>query len=254
MEKNKASERAVVTFIGHSSVLIELGGLNLITDPNFSRLIFTLWRRSKVGLKAKDLPPLDVILISHGHYDHLSLSSLKKLPREAVVVVAKGLEQYPRRLGFPDVRMLRWWESTEVKGARIFAVPARHFPGRSPWNRDSWYQGYIVQAAKTIYFAGDTGFFKEMNRLGELFSIDLAFLPIGAYKPWSIFGHHMTPEDGIEAMERLRAKRVVPIHWGAFKLSFEAMKEPPIRMLRAAREREVSSRVSILEPGQHLYF
>ncbi len=254
MEAHKRPERARATFIGHSSVLIELGGLNLITDPNFSRLIFTLWRRSKVGLKAKDLPPLDVILVSHGHYDHLNLSSLKKLPRDAVVVVARGLEQYPRRLGFPDVRVLRWWESTEVQGARIFAVPARHFPGRSLWNRDSWYQGYIIQTTKTIYFAGDTGPFKEMSRLGELFPIDLAFLPIGAYKPWSVFGHHMTPEDAIEAMGRLRAKRAVPIHWGAFKLSFEAMNEPPVRMLRAAREKGVSSRVSILKPGQQLDF
>lgn len=254
MEEHKQSERARATFIGHSSVLVEMGDLNLITDPNFSRLIFTVWRRSKVGLKVRDLPPLDVILISHGHYDHLSLSSLKKLPRDAVVIVAEGLERYPRRLGFPDVRTLRWWESTEVKGARIFAVPARHFPGRSPWHRDSWYQGYVVQAAKTIYFAGDTGFFEEMNRLGELFSIDLAFLPIGAYKPWSVFGHHMTPEDAIKGVERLRAKRVIPIHWGAFKLAFEAMKEPPVRMLRAARERGVSSRVSILKPGQRLEF
>lgn len=254
MEEHRKTERARATFIGHSSVLIELGDLNLIADPNFSRWIFTLRRRSKVGLKARDLPPLDVILISHGHYDHLNLSSLKRLPREAVVVIPPGLEQYPRKLGFPDVRVLRWWENTEVKGTRVFAVPARHFPGRSPWNRRSLYQGYIVQAPKTVYFAGDTGFFKEMDRLGELFSIDLAFLPIGAYKPWSVFGHHMTPEDAISAMELIRAKRIVPIHWGAFKLAFETMKEPPARLLQAAEKKGVSSRVSILKPGQHLDF
>ncbi|UCD85207.1 MAG: MBL fold metallo-hydrolase [Deltaproteobacteria bacterium] len=254
MEEHKSSERAIATFIGHSSVLIELGGLNLITDPNFRRFLFTIWRRSKVGLRVKDLPPLNIILISHGHYDHMSLSALKKFPREAVVIIPPGLEKYPRRLGFPDVRVIRWWENTEIKGTKVFAVPARHFSGRSPWHRGSLYQGYIVQGTKTVYFAGDTGFFQEMERLGERFSIDLAFLPIGAYKPWSVFGHHMTPEDAIEAMERLRAKRMVPIHWGAFKLAFESMKEPPERLLRAARKKGVDSRISILKPGEQLYF
>lgn len=250
MSGSSVSDSSRVMFVGHSTVLLRLGPLIVITDPNFSRRIWTLRRRDEPGMRPEDIHRLDVILISHGHYDHLDMRSLKRLPPGAVAIVPPGLDKFPRKAGITDVRTLRWWEETEVKGASITAVPAAHFPGRSPLTPRSLFQGYVVQADRTVYYAGDTGLFEAMVEIGRRFSPDLALLPIGAYNPWARYGHHMSPEDAIEALKRVRARHLVPIHWGAFKLSLEPMEEPPLRLREAARKEEWEDRVHILRPGE----
>ncbi len=238
-----------VVYGGHSTVLIKMGKAVIVTDPNLSTRIWTIRRKSKPGLTQAQLETVNLVLISHGHYDHLDLRTVRRLQRDAVVVVPKGLERYFVRYGFKDVRTLAWWEQTTVHGLRIVAVPAKHFQGRNPLVR-SEYQGYVIDGGFQLYFAGDTGWFDGFKEIGSIFRLDLALLPIGAYKPWSAFGHHMTPENCIRAMEDLQVKHMIPIHWGAFRLSLEPLDEPVRRLKQAAQRAGLGDTVVVLEPGQ----
>ncbi|MCL4557739.1 MAG: MBL fold metallo-hydrolase [Deltaproteobacteria bacterium] len=240
-----------IVYGGHSTVLISMGGANILTDPNLSKRIWAMRRRSEPGLMEEQIGPVNLVLISHGHYDHLDMPTVRRLPRTAVVIVPEGLSEYFTRSGFRDVRVMSWWEQTTVHGTRIVAVPANHFQGRNPLVK-SLYQGYVVDGKRQIYFAGDTGWFEGIKEIGDMFRLDLALLPIGAYRPWAVFGHHMTPEDSIKAMQYLGAKAMIPIHWGTFRLSLEPLSEPVTRLRRAAIRAGMQDRVVVLGPGQSL--
>ncbi len=238
-----------IIYGGHSTVLIKMGKSVIVTDPNLSKRIWTIRRKNKPGLTQEQLDTINLILISHGHYDHLDLPTVKRLHRNAVVIVPKGLNKYFIRYGFNDVRTLAWWEQTSVHGLRIIAVPANHFKGRNPMV-NSLYQGYVIDGGHQIYFAGDTGWFDGFKEIGDIFKLDIALLPIGAYKPWSALGHHMTPEHSIKAMKYLKARFMIPIHWGAFKLSLEPLDEPIKRLKESAKHNGIEKSVVILEPGE----
>jgi L-ascorbate metabolism protein UlaG (beta-lactamase superfamily) len=134
----------------------------------------------------------------------------------------------------------------------VTAVAARHFSGRPPFFHGTGYQGYVIDGGATVYFAGDSGLFAGMREIGEKWNIDVALLPIGAYQPPPFRRHHMSPEDAIEAARRLRARALVPIHWGAFKLSLEPFDEPVRRLKRAAGKANLSSKIHVLSPGQSI--
>jgi L-ascorbate metabolism protein UlaG (beta-lactamase superfamily) len=240
-----------VTFLGHSTALVAMNGMNVLADPSFSRRIFFfIRRRSKVPTRARNLPRLDAILISHGHYDHLDLPTLRRLPRETPVVAPPGLERILRLAKKGRTVTLRPWESHRVGEITVTAVPARHFSGRPPFFPRTGYQGYIIEGAATVYFAGDSGLFDGMNDIGRKWDVDVALLPIGAYQPPPFRRHHMSPEDAVEAALMLRARVIVPIHWGAFKLSLEPFDEPARRLEHAARAAGLWSKIRILAPGQ----
>jgi L-ascorbate metabolism protein UlaG (beta-lactamase superfamily) len=252
-EKQSKAERCRVTFLGHASTLISMNGMNILTDPHLGRhIFFFLWRKGKRPPSIKSLPPLDLLLLSHGHYDHLDLPTLRKLPRRIPAIAAPGLETILRWARRERVVTLDEWESRNFGGIKITAVPAEHFLGRPPLFPASKYQGYVVEGDATVYFAGDTAIFDGLSEIGLKWDIDVALLPIGAYSPPSFRRHHMSPEDAIEAARMLRAKAVVPIHWGAFKLSLEPMSEPIPRLRRAAEEAGRSSTLKILNPGESI--
>ncbi|MGB9736156.1 MAG: MBL fold metallo-hydrolase [bacterium] len=240
-----------IVFGGHSTVFIKMDKAIMLTDPNLSPWVWTLKRKTKPGLNQKQLESVNMVLVSHGHYDHLDLPTVKRLNRDAVIIVPKGLERYFTRNGFKDVRTLTWWEQTTVHNTRIIAVPANHFKGRHPLV-SSLYQGYVIDGKYQIYFAGDTGWFDGLRDIGDIFRLNIAMLPIGAYKPWAILGHHMTPEDCVNAMQVIKAQYVIPIHWGTFKLSFERMDEPVERLLSAAKRAGVERSIRILKPGDKI--
>lgn len=247
------AERCRVTFLGHSSALITMEGMNILSDPNFSRhIFFFIRRRSRIPPTVRNLPRLDLILISHGHYDHLDLPTLRNLPRGTPVAAPPGLETLLRWAGMKHVLTLAEWQSHRLGDVTVTAVPARHFRGRPPLFPTAGYQGYVIEGRASVYFAGDSALFEGMNAIGERWDIDVALLPIGAYPPPAFRRHHMSPEDAIEAGRRLRAKVIVPIHWGAFKLSLEPFDEPVPRLEQAAREAGLSSSVRILLPGQSI--
>jgi len=245
-----------LTFINHATVLISLNGINIITDPVYSFSVsYFLPRLQRPGIPLERLPPLSAILISHNHYDHLNLRTLRRLRRRhsAAFIAPRGVGRYGRRTGFPRVLELERWESVEVEGVRITFVPAKHFSGRIPWDRNkSQFGGFIVEAGQTcVYFAGDTAhdeFFKELK---NRFKIDVALLPIGAYKPHAWFRNiHLNPQTALQAFEDCGARYLIPIHWGTFKISDEPMDEPPQWLREEAKKKGILDRVHILRNGE----
>jgi N-acyl-phosphatidylethanolamine-hydrolysing phospholipase D len=249
-----------VTWMGHSSVLIEFGGFRVLTDPvwgTYASPLPTSSLRRWVAppLPLEQLPPLDVILVSHNHYDHLDAPTIRQLARlhpEASWLTPLGVGTLLRRLGARGIRELDWWQETEVGPARVAATPAQHFSARGihDRNRTLW-AGFTVRVGeRAIYFAGDTGYFPEFGPIGQRFGpFDAVMLPIGAYEPrWFMRPVHMNPEEAVLAYRDLddSAARglaargttaepmiLLPIHWGTFKLTDEPMDEPPRRLAAA---------------------
>ena len=242
-----------VTWVGHSSLLIQLNGLNILTDPMWSEraspVQFAGPRRwVRPGIAFEDVPPLDVVLQSHNHYDHLDATTVRRLARahpEASWIVPLGLAAFVRKRGVSDhrVRELDWWQEHTIGSLRIAATPAMHFSSRGIGDRgDTLWCGFALSSdganGRHVYFAGDTGYHPEFGAIGERYGpFDVALMPIGAYEPrWFMRYVHMNPEEAVEAFRALNARVMVPIHWGTFKLTDEAMDEPPVRA-RAAWQR-----------------
>jgi L-ascorbate metabolism protein UlaG (beta-lactamase superfamily) len=179
----------------------------------------------------------------------MDLKTLELFPRNLPIVLPEKLEGYLIRRGFLDVRPLSWGERTCIGSLVILALPVKHLPGRSLRETRSIPQSYLLQGTKTIYFGGDSGLTPEFWEIGASYSIDLALLPIGNYRPARFRSVHMSPEDALKAMEMLQAKRMVPIHWGAFRLSFESVEEPARHFLHLLQERKINPQAVLLQPG-----
>ena len=241
-----------VTWIGHASCLIQLGGHNILTDPMWSgRASPVQWagprRLVPVPMSMDALPPIDVVLISHDHYDHLDRTTVRRLSRlhgAAVWFAPLGVGQRLRRWGAADVRELDWWQSATAGGIDVSCTPARHFSGRTLWDRMAtlWCGWTIATGGRRAFFAGDTAYHPEFAEIARRHGpFDVAVLPIGAYDPrWFMAGVHMDPEDAVRAYRDLvsvhaedRAPVMVPIHWGTFRLTDEPLDEPPVRLRNA---------------------
>jgi L-ascorbate metabolism protein UlaG (beta-lactamase superfamily) len=244
-----------VTWIGHASFLATLGGASFLVDPVFSRRIALLVpRHGEPGLLATGLPDLTALLVTHNHYDHLDEPSVRARPRELPVFTAAGLGRWFRRLGFANVTEMRWWEAASVGPLSISYVPARHWSRRrvGDTNRSAWGGFVVVGGGTTLYHAGDTGWFSGFEAIAQRFpAIDMALLPIGAYAPaWFMEPHHMNPEQAIEALVVLKARAMVPMHWGTFQLTDEPLREPVERLLRAWELRRPEARLQVLAVGE----
>jgi len=235
-----------VTWVGHSTLLVQLEGVNILTDPHWSAraspVSFAGPRRvSAPGLRFEDLPPIHVVVISHDHYDHLDEATVKRLAAEhrPRFIVPLGLKQWFADAGIADVEELDWWGRREERGLRFTCVPAQHFSGRTLWdrNRRLWSGWVIAGPTKRLYFAGDTAYFAGLKEIGDrLGPFDLTALPIGAYVPAGIMQPgHTTPEEALRAFADVRGERFVAIHWGTFDLAEEPLEEPPRRLLTEAR-------------------
>ena len=247
------ADQAAATWIGHSTVLLQVGGLNVLTDPMWSERAFPVqWagpRRVMPPAFALDaLPPLDVVLLSHSHYDHFDKTTVKRLARahpEATWVVPLALGRYVRGFGVRNVEELDWWQAAEVRGAVVRATPARHFSARRfrDRNRTLW-GGFVLEiAGRRYYFAGDTALHPEFAAIGEMGPFDLVMMPVGAYDPrWFMSIVHVNPEEAVRAYTEIVSSRpaaplpvMLGIHWGTFRLTDEPMDEPPRRTREAWR-------------------
>ncbi|MGH3517740.1 MAG: MBL fold metallo-hydrolase [Haloechinothrix sp.] len=220
------------TWVGHSTYLVRIGGACVLTDPVWSaRIPATPRRLTPPGVAWGDLPPIDVVAISHDHYDHLDAGTIRRLPRETPILVGLGLGRWFRRRGFSEVMELDWWESAEVAGLRFDFTPTHHWSRRGPFDtcRTLW-GGWVITApdGTRTYHAGDSGYGDRFAQVGERYpGIDVAMMPIGAYEPrWFMRALHMSPEESIRALADLGARRMATMHWGTFVLTQEPVDEP----------------------------
>ncbi|HET8784854.1 MAG TPA: MBL fold metallo-hydrolase, partial [Candidatus Limnocylindrales bacterium] len=242
------------TWVGHSTVLVQVGGINVLTDPVWSDraspVAFAGPRRIvRPAITLDALPPLDIILLSHNHYDHLDVPTVRALgarhPR-ATWGVPLGLADFVRRRGARHIVELDWWQEASVGSASLACTPAQHFSARGigDRNRTLWCSWALRAAGHAIFFGGDTAYHPEFARIrARCGPFALVLLPIGAYEPrWFMRSVHMNPEEAVRAYTELvpRAERspstpMVPIHWGTFRLTDEPLDEPPARLTVAWR-------------------
>ena len=245
-----------VTFIGHATVLIEIDGVTLLTDPVLSQRLFVIKRLVAPGLPEGGLPDLDVVLVSHGHHDHLDVSTHLRLAKHGTVaVVARNLADLVQGAGYERVVELDWGKTFEHRGVRITSLEVNHWGTRGLLPDRRGYTGFLIEGPSgAVFFPGDTAYTPLFRGYGERFSIDVAVLPIGAYRPDSFRRVHMNPEEAVSAFIELKARRLVPMHYGTFRLSYEPLDEPPQRLLACARSRGIEDKVSILTEGQPVVF
>ena len=241
-----------ITWVGHSTLLVQVDGVNVLTDPHWGARASPLsWagplRLSPPGLAFDDLPRIDVVVLSHDHYDHLDLGTVKRLAEthDPLFLVPLGLKEWFAGNGMTRVEELDWWQEREYRGVRFVCLPAQHFSQRTLWdgNRRLWASWAVVSRERRLYFAGDTGYFAGFKEAGQrLGPFDVAAIPIGAYLPPEIMkAVHTTPEEAVQAFVDLDARVMLGIHWGTFDLADEPLDEPPARMLAEIRRRGIDA-------------
>ena len=243
-----------LTWIGHATVLLQLEGKNILTDPHYSERASPLqWAGPKrvigPGLTFEALPPIDIVVISHDHYDALDEQTIVKLHereggQETIFFVPLGLKSWFEDLGIERVVELDWWEEYAEEDLRITAVPVQHWSKRSLFsaNKTLW-AGWVIQANNfRFFFVGDSGYTPHFKEIGEkLGPFDLAAIPIGAYAPrWFMRPHHISPEEAVQVHLDVGSKKSVAIHWGTFILSDEPLDEPPKKLEKAKKEKGLS--------------
>jgi L-ascorbate metabolism protein UlaG (beta-lactamase superfamily) len=251
-----------ITYIGHATLLIELGGQTLLTDPNFDpKLGRILPRVSAPGIALDKLPQLDAILLTHAHADHLSFDSLERLPKNIPLFAPPVIAKWLRRLGHAHAIDLPTGDIARVGGVAIHAADATHRGNRygfDRWRSDA--SMYLLDAGETIFFAGDTALVESTHHLVERTlwkherELDLALLPIG-YAPWWKPGFrkgHLTHDDALTLFERLRARVLVPYHWGTFRHVTSTAHDAITRLRDRLESHHLSEAVRIIEPGESL--
>jgi len=240
-----APDRIAATFIGHSTFLVQVGGVAVLFDPIWSQrcspVAFAGPRRARRPGQSLDvLPAVDLLLVSHNHYDHMDLPTLRRVRARWAPPAATGLgnARHLAKAGISGAVELDWWQSTDLARARVTYVPAQHFSARTLHDRNrSLWGGFVVEAGgAVVYFAGDSGYCPHFAEIAGRFPrIDLALLPIGAYEPrWFMRQQHMNPEEAVRAHCDLRPRRSLGMHFGTFQLTDEGI-DAPVRALRSAQ-------------------
>jgi N-acyl-phosphatidylethanolamine-hydrolysing phospholipase D len=251
-----------VTWVGHSTLLIQMDGINVLTDPQWSNQASPVsWagpkRFSPPGLAFENLPPIHAVVISHDHYDHLDLLTVRRLAatHDPLFLVPLGMKAWFAENVMSRVEELDWWHDRVYRGVRFVCLPAQHFAQRTLWdaNKRLWASWAVIGQDGRLYFGGDTGYFRGFEEIGaRLGPFDVTAVAIGAYQPPEIMKPvHTAPEEAVQAFEDLRGRALLGIHWGTFDLAEEPLHEPPQRMLAEIERRGISSeRAWILKIGE----
>ncbi len=248
-----------IAWIGHATFLFRVQGEYWLTDPIFSDRALLPKRVTPPAIRAHDLAGLKGILhvvISHSHYDHLDKESLRNLPKDTSIYVPKGLGEYVATFASGTVTEMNWWDELELGGGiKLFCLPAQHWSRRlfQGYNTTLWASYMVISPNKTIYFGGDSGYFKGYKEIGKKFdSIDYALLPITAYNPrWFMHYAHMDTKEAIQAFEDLGAKYFVPTQWGTFHLGDNPPGLPPLDLQRDINQMKLDpAHFLILDIGQ----
>jgi len=242
--------QVALTWIGHASFLIQFDDLNVLVDPNFANWLFLLKRIKRSGLRIEDLPPIDVVLLTHAHFDHFHKPTLRRLPHPKIGVMPWGVGDLAHNLGFARIIELDWWESFSQRDWKVTLTPGKHWGARTLHDHHRGYGGFVLEhQGRKIYHAGDSAYFEGFKEIGHRLAPDVALLPIGAYHPESFRQVHMGPDEAVKAFKDLQAHWLVPMHYGTFKLSFEDLDEPPRWLRQLAHEQGISTKVRILDEG-----
>jgi L-ascorbate metabolism protein UlaG (beta-lactamase superfamily) len=240
-----------IDYVGHATVLVDLDGVRLLTDPLLRNRVAHLRRSAPVSARAHR--GVDAVLVSHGHYDHLDLPSLEKLGKKLPVVVPRGLGGLLRKRRFESVLEVEAGESLAIGSLRIRAVHADHDGSRGPFGTTADPVGYVITGSQSVYFAGDTDLFEEMRELGP---VDVALVPIWGWGP-GLGGGHLDPARAAEAVARIRPRVAIPIHWGTYYPIHLGLRRvpafvdlPPLEFLAATKETAPDVEVRVLRVGE----
>lgn len=248
-------DEVAVTWIGHASFLIQFQNHNLLIDPNWARWLKVIKRMKQPGLKIDELPAIDLVLVTHAHFDHLDRRTLRKVAADQPIVVPFEVGNLVHDLGYRSVHELGYWETYQLGPLKITLTPCHHWGARVLHDTHRGFGGFVIEGGgKTVYHCGDTAYFPGFREIGRRFDIDIALLPIGAYDPPSGREVHMNPEQSIQAMIDLGAKMMIPMHYGTFRLSYEPLDEPLRRFITSARNHGLTDRVHVLNEGSPVVF
>mgnify|MGYP003678280478 FL=1 len=240
-----------VTWIGHASFLVQFGSHAVIFDPNWANWHGPVKRQREPGLSLANLPELDLVLVSHAHFDHLHKKSLRTIQTKEGIVVPRGSGSLVKRLGFGSIAEMKVWEEREISGMRVVHTPSHHWGARYGADVKRDYGGFLVgSGARKVFHCGDSAYFPGFKEIGSREDICIALLPIGAYDAPSGRDVHMNPEEALQAFEDLGAELMVPMHYGTFPLGNEHPDEPIQRLLAEARKRGIEDRVIVPDAGK----
>ncbi len=244
-----------ITWIGHASFLIQARGQNILIDPNWAKWLKVIKRLKHPGIQLHQLPEIDLVLVTHAHFDHLDRKTLREVANEQPIVVPFEVGNLVHGLGFHSVHELDYWKSYQHGPLKITLTPAHHWGARVLHDSHRGFGGYVIEVGgRSIYHCGDTAYFEGFKEIGERHPIDIALLPIGAYDPPSGREVHMNPEQAVQAFIEMKAKTLVPMHYGTFRLSYEPLHEPPERLLVCAQEHGIEGKVCVMTEGQPRVF
>lgn len=251
-----------LTWLGHSTVLVQTPELTILTDPMFSKRASPFSfagpdRKAALPLDPRELLRIDLVLISHDHYDHLDKQSIRLLETEhaPLFVVPLGVGDIVRDIGGRRVAELDWWQYVDIQGLRFHCTPAKHFSGRGLFGRDGtlWASWYIegLERDLRLFYGGDTGYASHFTEIRErLGAPEVAMLPIGAYEPrWFMEAVHVNPEEAVQAFEDLGAAYFIPVHWGTFDMADEPIQQPAEEVRRYAEEAGITEKLQVLDIG-----
>ncbi len=248
-----------ITFIGHSSFLLQINGKNVLIDPVLSKRLIVLRRLRRPGIAADQMPPIDVVLVTHAHMDHLDVASLRRVIRSTrylrgrtpEVIVPKGVEDLVSQLGFARVRQMGWWDKIVVQGLTITMTPCQHWGARLFNDTHRGFGGYVVEGGgHSVYHSGDTAYFNGFIEIGRRLNPQVALLPIGAYFPDAYRAVHTSPEEAVQVFRDVGAEWMIPMHYGTFRLGREPMDEPVQRLVADAVRLGIEQQVKVLIEGE----
>lgn len=239
-----------VTWIGHASFFLQFADHSVMVDPNWAKWHGPVKRQLAPGLRLADVPEVDLVLVTHAHFDHLHKPSLKILQAKEGIVVPRGSKSLVRRLGFPAVHEVKVWDELLFNELEVIHTPSHHWGARFLHDTHRDYGGYIIRAGgKSVFHCGDSAWFDGFTEIGKRFDIDVALMPIGAYDAPSGRDVHLNPEEAVRAFVELGAKVMIPMHYGTFPLGNEPLGEPVERLLQEADRLGISQQVLIPEAG-----
>jgi L-ascorbate metabolism protein UlaG (beta-lactamase superfamily) len=244
------SDEICLTWIGHASFLIGWRGLNILVDPIWSLWLKVLKRIQRPGIRLDHLPEIDLVLVTHAHFDHLDRRTLRRIADAQPIIVPQGVGNLVFDLGFNRVHELLPWETLAVGEISVTLTPCHHWGARVLHDYRRGFGGFHLKLGKrTVFHCGDSAYFKGFAEIGDRLPTEIALLPIGAYESPSRREVHMNPEEAVRAFLELKAKRMVPMHYGSFRLSYEPLEEPLYRLGAAVRQHHIESMVSVMKEG-----